>query len=161
MSLIKCPECGKEVSTQAPNCPSCGHPLTPSPLNVQTTIVKHKGFWSIGRLTIGVISIVLFIIVSFQSCAVGLGNSLQDNGAASGSIGFFLAILLLLSGIIGICTRNSTSKVGPILACIFYMLGAVMAIGQGDTYPDLPIWGVISAIFGVVFLISAIKTKKQ
>lgn len=27
MALIKCPECGKEVSDQAASCPSCGHPL--------------------------------------------------------------------------------------------------------------------------------------
>ena len=27
MSLIKCPECGKEVSSSAPTCPHCGYPL--------------------------------------------------------------------------------------------------------------------------------------
>lgn len=27
MALIKCPECGKEVSDQAASCPNCGHPL--------------------------------------------------------------------------------------------------------------------------------------
>ena len=27
MSLIKCPECGKEVSTKAPYCPNCGVPI--------------------------------------------------------------------------------------------------------------------------------------
>lgn len=27
MSLIKCPECGKEISDSADNCPNCGHPL--------------------------------------------------------------------------------------------------------------------------------------
>ena len=27
MSLIKCPECGKEVSTAAAACPSCGYPI--------------------------------------------------------------------------------------------------------------------------------------
>ena len=27
MSLIKCPECGKEVSTAAAACPSCGYPV--------------------------------------------------------------------------------------------------------------------------------------
>ena len=27
MSLIKCPECGHEVSTKAPNCPNCGVPI--------------------------------------------------------------------------------------------------------------------------------------
>jgi len=27
MSLIKCSECGKEVSSQAVSCPSCGNPI--------------------------------------------------------------------------------------------------------------------------------------
>ena len=27
MSLIKCPECGKEISNQAESCPNCGYPL--------------------------------------------------------------------------------------------------------------------------------------
>lgn len=27
MSLINCPECGKEISNQANNCPNCGHPI--------------------------------------------------------------------------------------------------------------------------------------
>ena len=27
MSLVKCPECGKEVSTEAKLCPHCGYPL--------------------------------------------------------------------------------------------------------------------------------------
>lgn len=30
MSLIKCPDCGKEVSDKAPACPSCGCPLASS-----------------------------------------------------------------------------------------------------------------------------------
>jgi len=28
MALIKCPDCGKEVSGSAPACPNCGRPLT-------------------------------------------------------------------------------------------------------------------------------------
>ena len=27
MALIKCPECGKEISDQAENCPNCGYPI--------------------------------------------------------------------------------------------------------------------------------------
>jgi hypothetical protein len=31
MPLIKCPACGKDVSTQAASCPNCGHPVAKSP----------------------------------------------------------------------------------------------------------------------------------
>lgn len=27
MALVRCPECGRDVSTQASACPGCGHPL--------------------------------------------------------------------------------------------------------------------------------------
>ncbi|MDY5355633.1 MAG: zinc ribbon domain-containing protein, partial [Eubacteriales bacterium] len=39
MALIKCPECGKEVSSSAPTCPHCGYQLkktTPSHYNYQS-----------------------------------------------------------------------------------------------------------------------------
>ena len=28
MALITCPECGKEISSQASSCPNCGAPMT-------------------------------------------------------------------------------------------------------------------------------------
>lgn len=28
MALIKCPECGKEISDKAASCPNCGFPIT-------------------------------------------------------------------------------------------------------------------------------------
>ena len=28
MAIIKCPECGKEISDKATSCPNCGFPLT-------------------------------------------------------------------------------------------------------------------------------------
>lgn len=28
MALIKCPECGKEVSDKADSCPECGYPIS-------------------------------------------------------------------------------------------------------------------------------------
>jgi hypothetical protein len=30
MSLMKCPECGREVSSAAAACPACGHPIHPT-----------------------------------------------------------------------------------------------------------------------------------
>lgn len=38
MSLINCPECGKQVSNNAVACPNCGHPLAPPAIESQTVI---------------------------------------------------------------------------------------------------------------------------
>jgi TM2 domain-containing membrane protein YozV len=45
MALIKCPECGKEVSNAAVACPSCGHPIA-GPVQVYASAPIRK--WSPG-----------------------------------------------------------------------------------------------------------------
>lgn len=160
MSLIICRECGKEISDQAERCPNCGCPVASNVQQINVSVEKKNGFWSYGRLSIGIISIVLFFLISFQSCAAGISNALAENGATSGTSGFFMALFMLIAGIVGIATRNSKSKVGAVVSVVFYWLGALLTVGTGDTYGDLPIWGAISFIFGIVFLICAIKTKK-
>ena len=40
MALIKCPECGKEISDKASACPNCGYPInvsTPTPTTASTS----------------------------------------------------------------------------------------------------------------------------
>lgn len=34
MALITCPECGKEVSDTANNCPNCGYPIAQKKLQI-------------------------------------------------------------------------------------------------------------------------------
>ena len=63
------------------------------------------------KLVAGIISIILFVVVSFQSCAAGVVNALEDNGGTSGSVGILVAILLLAGGIVSIATRKSEGKV--------------------------------------------------
>ena len=46
------------------------------------------------KLVSGIISIILFVLVSLQSCAVGLGNTISSNGEFGGSGG----IIVLLPG---------------------------------------------------------------
>lgn len=175
-----CPKCGKEIDESVKFCPNCGNSLgklsnpdaeepkkeakqaeEPEKEVKQIVYVKHRGFWSTGRLVIGILSILLFVFITFQSCAVGLGNTFMDNGASSGSQGVITAICYLAAGIVGIASRNSLSKGGPVAAAILYWIGAVFTIGSGNTYGDLPIWGTLAAISGLVFMISAIKTTRD
>ena len=41
------------------------------------------------KLVSGIISIVLFAFVMFQSCAAGISNSLAENGESGGSLRSF------------------------------------------------------------------------
>lgn len=174
MALIKCGECGNDISDHATTCPNCGNPINPinhttdetanektqttkTPTETQTptqTTEKHKegGTWAIGKLAIGIISLFLFFIIGLQSCAATFSNALTNDGSTSGLSGFMLATFMVIAGIIAIITRNSKAKSGPIVTTILYWLGSLMTIGTGATYGDLPIWGALSFVFGLVFL---------
>jgi len=110
------------------------------------------------KLVIGIISIVLFIIIMFQSCAVGVVNALESNSNdLSGSAGVILAFAMLIAGIIGIAARKS--KGAGITAGIFYIVAALVGFVNLGTYGDLIIWSIIAFAFGVVFIIGSIKMK--
>ena len=63
------------------------------------------------KLVSGILSIILFAVVMFQSCAAGVVNALEDNGGISGSVGVIVGILMLAGGIVSIATRNKTERV--------------------------------------------------
>ena len=111
------------------------------------------------KLIVGIISMVLFVIIAFQSCAAGIGNALEGNGEVSGSAGILLAFAMLIAGIVGVCTRNS--KGGGIVAGIFYAIGGLIAIANVGSYTDLKIWAIISFIFAAIFLVGSFAQKKQ
>lgn len=116
--------------------------------------LRKNGFWAAGRFVIGIISINLSILVFLYLCIRGIGNSLAG-GDYSGFTGLALAPCLLNAGLIGMCTRNSESKIGAIVTTVIYWIGTLFI------YKELPALGVLSFLFGVVFLICAIKTKSQ
>ncbi len=111
------------------------------------------------KLITGILSIVLFVFVTFQSCAAGLGNSLSENGEVSGSAGFMVAVCLLAGGIVAIVTRNK-GKGGNIACIILYAIAALLGITMAGSYSDLKIWGGYAAICAVLHLVSTVKSKK-
>ncbi|MFN0141271.1 MAG: hypothetical protein ACKVQW_14430 [Pyrinomonadaceae bacterium] len=67
MSMIFCPECGREVSTEAVACPGCGRPTSaPTPVVERKVIVTppvRDGFPPWAFIPIGVIGLVLIIVM--------------------------------------------------------------------------------------------------
>mgnify|MGYP000860615857 FL=1 len=113
------------------------------------------------KLVFGIICCVLFVLVSFQSCAAGVANSLADNGEISGSAGLFLAILMLTGGIVMIVTRNSQQPGGSIACAIIYILAALLGFTNAGSYSDLNVWAGLCLILGIVNAIFAVKLKKK
>ena len=82
------------------------------------------------KLVAGILSIVFFVFVSFQSCAAGVANTLSENGEVSGSAGLLVAIFLLAGGIVSIASRKSTGKGGNIALIIMFGLAALIGFAN-------------------------------
>ena len=104
-------------------------------------------------------SIVLTFLVLFQSCAAGLGDAMMDEGGTSGFSGLFVAILMLIGGIVAIAARNSRG--GGIFCTILYGLAGLLGLTAQGIFEDLVIWGGLCLIFAVIFLISVIRWEKN
>lgn len=111
------------------------------------------------KLVSGIVSIVLFALVLFQSCAVGMGNTLEANGEISGISGLILACLMLAGGIVSICTRK-TSK-GSVAIIILFGLAALIGFTGADNYSDLVFWACWCAVNAVVAIVSLVRGKKN
>jgi uncharacterized membrane protein len=111
------------------------------------------------KLIIGIISIILTFVIFFQSCAAGIGEALEGQDGTSGGSGIIVAIFMLISGIIAIAARNSRGA--GIVCLIFYTIAGIVGVTMHGIYQDLVIWGIVSFIFAVIFLIATITFKKD
>ena len=114
------------------------------------------------KLVSGILSIVLFVLVAFQSCAAGLGNALSENGESSGSGGIIVAIMMLSGGIVSIATRKSEGKGGNIALIILFGLGSLVGFALAGSFADLNIWAgwcLINAVLAVIAMIRGNKAE--
>jgi len=85
MTLVKCPDCGKEISDQAPACPNCGRPAVPRPVvaapppATETTGKAGRTLAAILILSVVVGGAFLMVIIK----TAGKGGS--STGASSSS----------------------------------------------------------------------------
>ena len=108
------------------------------------------------KLVSGILSMILFALVTLQSCAAGVANALEENGEVSGSAGLLVAVLMLAGGIVSVATRKSTKKGGNIALIVLFGLAALIGFANYGSYSDLAIWSgwcLINAVLAVVALI--------
>jgi hypothetical protein len=114
------------------------------------------------KLVSGILSIILFVIVMFQSCAAGLANTISNNKELSGSAGIIVSIMMLSGGIVSIATRNSKGKGANIALIVLFGIGALTGLTQNPTiFKDLLVWGGWCAINAALALVSLIKGNKS
>lgn len=115
----------------------------------------------IWKLVSGILSMILFVLVSFQSCAAGVVNTLEDNGEVSGSAGLLVAIFMLAGGIVSVATRKSEKKGGNIALIILFGLAALIGFTNYGNYSDLAIWSSWCLINAVLAFVAMITGKKK
>lgn len=114
----------------------------------------------IWKLVSGILSIVLFVLVSLQSCAAGLSNTLAENGEVSGSAGLLVAILMLTGGIVSIVTRKSKKNGGNIALVVLFGLAALVGFCNYGSYSDLAVWSGWCLLNAVLAIVAMLKKKK-
>lgn len=112
------------------------------------------------KLVSGILSIVLFIFVTFQSCAAGVANTLTENGESSGSAGVIVAVMMLAGGIVSIVTRKG-GKGGNIALIVLFGIGAIMGFSMAGSFADLNIWAAWCLINAILAVVSMITGKKE
>ena len=110
------------------------------------------------KLVAGILTLVFFIIVIFQSCAAGVVNSIEANGGSSGSMGFVVGLLMLAGGIVSICVRHG-GKGGNIALVVLFGLAALIGFAGHGNYSDLIIWSLWCLINAVIAVVAIIKDK--
>jgi hypothetical protein len=70
MPLIKCPACGKDVSTQATSCPNCGHPLAGGANKARS------------KSSLGGLLTILGGIIALTVAVTQLGNATTEQNAS-------------------------------------------------------------------------------
>jgi len=91
MALIKCKECGKEVSDKAAACPGCGAPIAPSSPVVSLKPSSHANVTRTGAKWEG-IGFILIILGMFM---LFVGNPFV---AVTGGIAILVGFIVFLVG---------------------------------------------------------------
>lgn len=111
------------------------------------------------KLVSGILSIIMFFMVAFQSCAAGISNTLGETGEVSGSAGIIVAIMLLAGGIVSIVTRKG-SKGGNIAIIVLFGIGALFGYALAGNFSDLNIWATWCLVNVILAIVSLAKSKK-
>jgi hypothetical protein len=93
-----------------------------------------------------ILSLILMLLVGFQSCAVSIGDSIAGEPANTqgGAIGILMALLFLVAGAFALGF--------PLVSLVAFVLAGVIGIagGSSTSFGDLAVWGWISLVLAVL-----------
>ncbi|TYC86371.1 hypothetical protein FXB42_06700 [Acetobacterium wieringae] len=105
------------------------------------------------KLTIGIISIVLSLIIFLQS---GISFIYYSGGL----FGYIISFCFLIAGIIGIVTHKSNEKNGSYIAAVIFAIGTFVGFFYAGDFFIFKLWALVSSVFGIVFYMTS-STRQQ
>jgi hypothetical protein len=125
-------------------------------INIPQQQAVPKTKWETPRLIIGIITVVLFFLLQFQSCVAAAGESLlsifSDEAGTSGMTGYVTSFFFLIAGIVSIVCRKSRG--GAIAAGIVYLICGLATMAEDFSYfGDLAFYCFLSFVFGAIMII--------
>ena len=98
MALIKCAECGKQISDAAASCPNCGAPVTQESIRqgqelMQEQIRRENSFTHIDLGGVAMIMAIVFPLVGFILGIVAISKGMTKRGV-------YAIILSIVFGVI-------------------------------------------------------------
>lgn len=131
MALIKCPECGKEISSMASICPKCGYPI-PRKKTLNNRCVKITNIASI-----------IFGIIMAGAVFSSEGGLTKNANAAS------LSWLLIMSGALFLISLKYNSKIAAIASSALYCIAVLISNASVSiSFAYL----IVEAIVGIIVL---------
>ena len=163
MALIRCKECGKEISDKAEICPSCGYKINNKEKIVQSNQIRAGSIVSLIACSIVIILVIVYIIM--VNGELNTSNKTTINfGVLSESIDNFPEICCLINLILtvinfGVITSFLCKKIYNIKTYkMFLVISAIIQFGCALLSVTSLMWccGIIYPMFSLLNLIGAI-----
>ena len=140
MSMIKCPECGKEISEKAKSCPNCGHPHP-----------KKQGKKQRNYLIFNILLLIFGILMVLA--VLRSSGGIQQNINAT-----IISWCLILGSISFLIAFKKINKVLILLASLFYALSFMVAL---RSIQIAPAYLILEAAIGLALLSNIAFAKKN
>jgi TM2 domain-containing membrane protein YozV len=125
MAMIKCPECGRDISSKAVSCPGCGTPISPrSPSQLfkspGTAAVLSFLIPGLGQIYNGQIGVGIFAgaltIVMYLACLMFLSFDIPNyGGLIFGILGVFMHIFCISDAYKTATKMNESANAAPVV----------------------------------------------
>ncbi len=143
MALIKCPECGSDVSSMAEMCPHCGHPIV-----AEEKAKKQSAYVNMIPSIIGFLLIIVGPLLTYSRQKMSILGTEEINNFN------MLKMLTLESGALRTGESASMFKIIPTIIIILGVVGIVITLVKGMDIAKVPtIIAVLIPVLAFVLLI--------